>query len=95
MKKRIFSIVIICIMLVSVLFSVEKVGHYVHDCSGEHCHVCEQMHMAANFLNTFSCALIVVFAAVILLLFSSYSFNGFGMFICRSTLITQKVKLSD
>lgn len=96
-KKRILSI-LLCIALVAalVLSSAFIISHAHHDCSGEHCPICVQLHIAEQILNGFK-AVFIVYA-----IFSAfYNIFYIANIFCKRdrarllTLVDLKVMLLD
>lgn len=95
-KTRILALlaaVIVCsVMLFSSVFVVTNAGH---DCTGEDCPICDQIHTCENTLKTLSNAAPVIALAIVF----TYSFlAGHSLLTAGKwvrTLISLKVKLSN
>ena len=95
-KKRfaalLLAVTVLFVMLYSALFIATKADH---DCVGENCTICCQIHVCQNTLKNLSLALCAtVFAAA--LPYTLYR----GISVCTDyaqhyTLVSLKVKLSD
>ena len=95
-KTRIIAVITAIIVLLAVLSSAAFIAAEAdHDCTGEHCPVCQQISICENTLKQLSLAVVALAITA-----------GLGYIYCslapiairaegRITLITLKVKLSN
>ncbi len=87
---------LVCIAFLSVsLLSIFFVSaHAVHDCTGEHCAVCAQIHQAQSLIRQLGAyAAQITQLSVVLLLFAALRlFFGHSVF---STPVSQKIRLNN
>lgn len=65
-KRRILSILLCIVLIAALVLSFEFIiTHAHHDCSGEHCPICAQLHIAGQIISGIKAVFIVyaVFSA--------------------------------
>lgn len=60
--KKLIVLLIICIAMTFILSELFIITHAAHDCIGEHCYVCAQIHTLENLLKQLSIVGIIIMA---------------------------------
>ncbi len=94
-KRIISTLLLICVVLTLVLSAFFVLSHAEHDCIGEHCPVCAQIHQIENTLKSlftvavFAIGLFCLFLFLQTLYFTSQLRDTHG-----ETLIGKKIRIN-
>ena len=95
-NKRVFSMVVCILFLfvtfVSLFYIVEEANHH---CTGEDCPVCANIHQAEQTLRNLSTGTIVHTAVNPILIMCVLVIADHVLFIARTSLVSQKVRLNN
>lgn len=65
--SKIISVFMACMIIFSLLSATVFISNYTHhDCSGEDCPICEQLHVTEGLIHRFSAVIVSFFAAFFL-----------------------------
>ena len=98
MKKSTKAIAIIfaAVVLFSMLFSTYIIASDAHhDCIGEECPICVQMHVAQNIVNKLSTAIIITAAVLFLCVALHICSYAYEHIIVEKSPIRLKVKMQN
>lgn len=94
-KKMLVTIICICFIVISFLTTTFIVTHAEHDCTGNDCHTCAQIHIAENLLKQLG-MLVAVFAFILAGSFADINIIQMtSSHIYHTTPITLKVRMNN
>ncbi len=98
MKKRnllslAFGLFIVCLLVLSNVFIAVEAKH---DCSGVHCHVCEEIEVAHEAIDALGLCVAVTFACIFLKHIFVKSIDALtGDFFIPCSLVSQKIRIDS
>ena len=98
MKKRnllslAFGLFIVCLLILSNVFIAVEAKH---DCSGVHCHVCEEIEVAHEAIDALGLCVAFSFASIFLKHIFVKSIDAFkGNFFVPFSLVSQKIRIDS
>lgn len=90
-KFILMMIVVICIVFS--LVYVEEAAH--HECSGQGCPICLELHVARDLLNAVKASVICYIAIVLIPIMVVHTLYRYVILRRQRTLVTLKVKLRN
>ncbi|WP_333813567.1 hypothetical protein [Muricomes intestini] len=95
-KKRILSAILVLVVLcVLFLSNIYIGGHIRHDCTGDGCPICAEIHHAQNLINQLGGALVLTVVVLGTVYIVEAVLSIIYSLIQRETLISNKVRLND
>ncbi|MBP5453832.1 MAG: hypothetical protein J6Y09_04350 [Lachnospiraceae bacterium] len=98
MKKRnllslAFGLFIVCLLVLSNVFIAVEAKH---DCSGVHCHVCEEIEVAHEAIDALGLCVAVTFTCIFLKHIFVKSIDALtGNFFIPCSLVSQKIRIDS
>lgn len=98
MKKRnllslAFGLFIVCLLILSNVFIAVEAKH---DCTGVHCHVCEELEIAHEAIDALGLCVAFTFASIFLKHIFVKSIDAFkGQFFVPYSLVSQKIRIDS
>lgn len=95
MKKVAAAAILMIFFLVMSYFSVYEGVHMLHECSGEACPICHELHIAENFTRQITDATFSIAGCFILTVFIKSIGTVISCSVSERNLIIDKVRLDD
>ncbi len=86
------SIVMIALVLFSVVFIAEEIGH---DCSGEDCPICESLEQCRKAVRCVGEIFTSIILATLFMVAMTLVITEFRSVLLKRTLVSQKVRMND
>ncbi len=95
-RNRLFAAAVAVALLFSIILSETFIAtHFVHECTGSGCPVCQELHMAAAFLQQISAASVLSAVCFFYIISIFSGIHGYSYLFRKNTLISQKVRMDD
>lgn len=97
--KKISQMIVVCMVIVFLFviayFTVFEATHMVHDCQGENCPICHELHVAELFTNQLTAIGIVTVSGLIAAVFVKKTGIVSPCSYSERNLVIDKVRIDD